>query len=92
MAERILLCPKCRYPATVVEDVTGYLEWGYAVIDGTGILRPADPEQRPPTLMADNCNSTGRIRACCANTHCRHQWALRRPFEPTATTTEEPGR
>jgi hypothetical protein len=82
MTERILLCPKCRCPATVMEDVTGRLDWGHAVIDDTGTIRPADPEQKPPTLMADNCDATGRIRACCPNDDCRHQWHPRRPFDP----------
>lgn len=83
MDEQILTCPRCRCPATVVEDVTGYLDWGYAVIDNTGTVRPADPNQAPPTLSADNADSAGRARACCSNSDCQHQWRLRRPFDPT---------
>lgn len=84
MPERILLCTVCRWPAAVVEDVTGYLDWGPAVIDETGTVRPADPKAQPPTPMPDNTESTGRPRACCTNPDCLHQWRLRRPFDPTA--------
>lgn len=83
MTERVLLCTRCRYPALVVEDVTGQLDWGYAVIDDTGTVRPADKDHRPPVLMSDNSDTTGRPRACCTNTECGHQWRLRRPFDPT---------
>ncbi|WP_406417977.1 hypothetical protein [Streptomyces sp. NBC_01614] len=82
MTERILLCPKCRYPAAVIEEVTGHLDWGPAVIDDTGTIRPADPDHKPPTLMSDNATATGRIRACCQNDDCQHQWRPRRQFDP----------
>ncbi|GGR70890.1 MULTISPECIES: hypothetical protein [Streptomyces] len=82
MTERILTCPRCRYPATIAEDVTGHLDWGHAVIDESGTIRPADPQQKPPTLTADNADATGRIRACCANDDCQHEWRPRRPFDP----------
>lgn len=82
MPERILLCPKCRHPAAVIEEVAGALDWGHAVIDEHGTIRPADPAHKPPTLMADNSTTTGRILACCQNDDCRHQWRPRRPFDP----------
>ena len=82
MTERILLCPKCRFAAAVIEEVTGQLDWGYAVIDSHGTIRPADPNRKPPTLMADNATATGRILACCTNELCEHQWRPRRPFDP----------
>ncbi|MEV7154875.1 hypothetical protein AB0N77_09650 [Streptomyces misionensis] len=82
MTERILVCPKCRYPAGIAEDVCGSLDWGFAVIDEHGTVRPADPQQKPPVLSADNAEATGRTRACCSNDDCRHQWTLRRPFDP----------
>ncbi|WP_143670575.1 hypothetical protein [Streptomyces antimycoticus] len=63
---------------SIAEDVTGYLDWGKAVIDTDGTVRPADPTQRPPVLTADNSAPAGRPRACCSA--CGHQWRLRRPF------------
>jgi uncharacterized protein YbaR (Trm112 family) len=84
MPERILTCPVCRHPATIVEDVTGHLDWGFAVIDEDGVIRPADPNHTPPVLMANNAEATGKLRASCDNDDCRHQWRPRRPFDPVA--------
>ncbi|MFD9256966.1 hypothetical protein [Streptomyces sp. NPDC059538] len=80
MTERPLACTRCGSPAAVVEDVTGYLDWGPAVIGDDGTVRPADPTWSPPVLMADNAEPTGRPRACCSNRACGHQWRLRRRF------------
>lgn len=82
MATRPLTCTRCGSPVEIAEDIAGYLEWGPAVIDDNGIVRPANPEQAPPTLMSDNADATGRPRACCMNRSCGHQWRLRRRFDP----------
>lgn len=78
MTERILTCPKCRYPADVVVDGTVHDVWGAAVIDDEGIVRP----------VAKTAEVWGgerlRTRAVCTNDDCRHQWTLRRRFEPPA--------
>jgi hypothetical protein len=77
---RPLTCTRCGAPAGIAEDVTGYLDWGLAVVGDDGIVRPAVPGYEPPTLMADNADATGRPRACCTNRDCGHQWRLRRRF------------
>lgn len=82
MAERPLLCTRCHSPVTIAEDITSYLDWGPAVIDDHGTVRPADPDHTPPPAMADNGYTVGRPRACCTNRDCGHQWRLRRPFAP----------
>ena len=84
MTDRPLVCTKCGSPCEVVEDVTGFLDWGPAVVGDDGIVRPANPAPRPPVLSADNAGVTGRPRACCSNAECRHQWTLRRRFDPAA--------
>lgn len=82
---RPLRCTRCGSPADVVEDITGYLDWGAAIVDADGTVRPADLGQQPPNLMADNAESTGRPRACCTASACGHQWRLRRRFDPDPT-------
>lgn len=82
MAERPLLCTRCHSPATIAEDVQGYLDWGPAVIDSKGVVRPADPDYKPVSVMGDNGRTVGRPRACCTNRDCGHQWRLRRLFDP----------
>ncbi|MER7507033.1 hypothetical protein ABTX82_01590 [Streptomyces lavendulae] len=83
MATRPLICTRCGTPVGIAEDVTGFLDWGQAVIDDDGTVRPADPSQTAPVLMADNADATGRPRACCPNRACGYQWRLRRRFDPT---------
>jgi uncharacterized protein YijF (DUF1287 family) len=62
----------------VVEDVTGLADWGRAVIDDEGTVRPA--AQRMDFYRGDAI----RARAVCSEPKCRHQWTLRRRFDPTA--------
>jgi hypothetical protein len=85
-----LPCPRCGAPVSLAEDVTGYLDWGDVVISADGVLHLADPAREPPSLMADNADGAGRLRACCTNRACGHQWRTRRRFDPTAHATEEP--
>ncbi|WP_157874549.1 hypothetical protein [Streptomyces sp. AcH 505] len=61
----------------MAEDVTGHNDWGLAVVDSDGTVRPA--EQHMEFYKGD----VVRIRAVCVNPRCRHQWTLRRRFEPT---------
>jgi hypothetical protein len=77
-------CPRCGSPSSIAEDVIGYLDWGDAIVGDDGIVRPAGHEPQPPTVMADNSETVGKPRGCCNNPDCRHQWRLRRKFDPTA--------
>lgn len=77
-----LACLRCGDPVTIAEDITGYIDWGLAIVDEAGTVRPADPEHTPPPSMSDNSRTVGRPRACCTNRDCGHQWRLRRPFDP----------
>jgi hypothetical protein len=86
---RPLACPRCGASAGLAEDVTGFLDWGAVLIDNDGVLRLSDPDQSPPPLMADNSDATGRLRACCTNRECGHQWHTRRRFDPTRTLIGE---
>lgn len=78
---RPLVCIRCAGPVDVAEDIEGVIDWGAAVIDADGVVRPADPHHRPPVVLADTGGPIGRPRACCLA--CGHQWRLRRPFDPT---------
>ncbi|MBD9700688.1 hypothetical protein IHE56_00990 [Streptomyces sp. ID01-12c] len=71
-----LLCTKCHTPAEIVQDGTAWDDWGPAVIDDDGIVRPV-----AKTAEFHKGDLT-RTRAVCPNTRCRHQWTLRRRFEP----------
>lgn len=90
MSARPLTCPRCGSAAGLAEDITGYLDWGQVVIGDDGILRPADPDHEPPSVMADNGSGTGRLRACCNNPACGHQWPTRRRFDPTTPERTTP--
>ncbi|MGW0780378.1 hypothetical protein [Streptomyces sp. NPDC002913] len=75
---RPLCCTQCGDPVGIAEDVTGYADWGQAVIDGNGVVRPA--VQHMEFFKGDPI----RVRAVCRNADCGHQWTLRRQFEPEA--------
>ncbi|WP_097964997.1 hypothetical protein OG473_39340 (plasmid) [Streptomyces anulatus] len=77
---RPLLCTRCGDPVGIAEDVNGHVDWGQAVIDTTGTVRPAVQH------MEFHAGDPVRVRAVCHNPACRHQWTLRRAFEPTAPT------
>ncbi|WP_327337373.1 hypothetical protein OG384_14830 [Streptomyces sp. NBC_01324] len=76
-----LPCTQCGEPVGIAEDVTGYADWGPAVIDSRGVVRPAT--QHMEFYKGDPI----RVRAVCHSEACGHQWTLRRPFEPTAPAT-----
>lgn len=81
MTDRLLTCPRCGHQAGVAEDITGFIDWGPAVIGDDGAVRPAAPGHHPAPVLADNSTTVGRPRACCLNRACGHQWRLRRRFE-----------
>lgn len=85
MSARPLLCTRCSAPVVVVEDGTACAVWGRAVIDDGGTVHPVDPEQ----VEFHKGDPVSRRAVCTAPT-CRHQWTLRRRFDPTAHATEEP--
>jgi hypothetical protein len=60
----------------VAEDVHAYLDWGTAVIDADGVVRPAVKSFE--FFTADPFQA----RAVCQNADCRYQWKLRRKFDP----------
>lgn len=78
MTERPLTCIKCGSPAGVAEDFTGHADWGLAVIDEAGTVRPA--KQQVDIYKGEPI----RVRAVCDNDACGYQWTLRRRFEPEA--------
>lgn len=80
MKTRPLLCTQCGSPAGVAEDVTGHCDWGLAVIDEHGTVRPARLH------MEFHKGDPVRVRAVCDNPECGYQWTLCRRFDPTETT------
>ncbi|MET8746376.1 hypothetical protein [Streptomyces sp. NPDC004728] len=87
MSDRLLACTQCGQQCGVAEDYESYSDWGPAVVGEDGTVRPQSPDdgfghKHDPRPI--------RARAYCPT--CGHQWTLRRQFEPTAATTEEPGR
>ncbi|MDX3575942.1 hypothetical protein [Streptomyces sp. FL07-04A] len=86
MNRRALTCTRCGAPVIIAEDISGHLDWGLAVIGDDGVVRREEWDCEPRVLMADNSEAVGRPRACCTNPDCRHQWRLRRPFDPAAPT------
>jgi len=75
-----LACTACGVPVVVVEMVTGYLDWGRAVVCQDGVVRPVGPVD-PPVVMADSSATTG-VYAQCEDRRCDHRWKLRRRFDP----------
>lgn len=73
---RPLLCTRCSSPCAVAEDVNAYIDWGLAVIDADGVVRPA------VKAFEFHGNDPFRVRAVCQNGNCRYQWTLRRGFDP----------
>jgi hypothetical protein len=63
-----------------VEDTYGSIDWGPAVVDDDGVVRPQfpDPEDGYQLIVYDG--GISRTRAVCANPECLHQWTLRRSF------------
>lgn len=80
MADRPLPCTRCGHPCGVAEDVAGHLDWGIAVVDSNGTVRPAKRH------MDFYKGEPIRVRAVCNNPDCGHQWTLRRRFETEETT------
>lgn len=75
---RPLACTRCGSQCGIAEDVESYSDWGPAVIDDDGVVRPQSAEElghkHDPTLV--------RRRAYCLASDCGYQWTLRRRFDP----------
>jgi hypothetical protein len=83
VSARPLVCPRCGQQCIVAEDVESCIDWGPAVVDSDGIVRPQFPNPADNQQDVHNAVETLRCRAVCINDACRHQWTLRRRFEPT---------
>jgi hypothetical protein len=79
MTSQPLACTRCGSPCAVAEDTEGCVDWGLAFIGEDGTVRPQSPDPEGITAVVRIL----RVRACCTNPECRHQWALRRRFDPT---------
>jgi hypothetical protein len=77
VSSRPLRCTKCGSQVSVVEDVDGIVDWGLAVVDEDGTVRPAVRH------MEFRAGESVRTRAVCDDPGCGHQWTLRRRFDPT---------
>ena len=53
MTARPLLCTRCGSQISIVEDTYGRIEWGPAVVDDDGVVRPQypDPGDGPQTSV-----------------------------------------
>ncbi|MFE5895858.1 hypothetical protein ACFQ67_00255 [Streptomyces sp. NPDC056488] len=74
-----LVCTRCGGQCGIAEDVESYADYGPAVVDEAGVVRPqnADGEhghKHDPRHV--------RTRAYCLTETCGHQWTLRRRFDP----------
>jgi hypothetical protein len=76
---RLLGCTQCGSPAAVAEDTEGCVDWGLAVVDEDGVVRPQSTDPEGVTAVTNIL----RVRACCTNPGCEYQWTLRRRFDPT---------
>lgn len=75
-APRPLLCTHCGQQVSIVEDIHTCADWGPAVIDEDGVVHPA------VKYFESFTQDPFRVRAFCINPDCRHQWTLRRRFDP----------
>lgn len=82
-----LRCPRCRQQAAVVEQVLGRLDWGPAVLDADGAIRPEVRPEQVPAVTADNSTSTG-VYGHCDNKACQYEWKLRRRFDSAPESKE----
>lgn len=76
---RPLSCTQCGDQCGIAEDYVSYSDWGPAVINQDGTVRPQDPDggfghKHDPRPI--------RVRAYCPS--CGHQWTLRRRVDTTA--------
>lgn len=76
VASRPLRCTKCAGQVSVVEDVSGVVDWGLALVDDDGTVRPA------VQYMEFQRGDPIRARAVCTDSECGHEWTLRRRFDP----------
>jgi hypothetical protein len=79
---RPLLCTRCHSPVAVAEDARSLIDWGPAVVDADGVVRPQYPDPADDYQSITYDVDHGRARAVCSNPKCGHQWTLRRRFDP----------
>lgn len=79
MPAQPLTCTKCGHPVEVVEYVETIVDYGPAVIDERGIVRPVG-EVDPYGSKQDS--EEIRAVAVCLDRTCRNRWTLRRKFDP----------
>jgi hypothetical protein len=73
-----LRCTQCGEQVSIVEVVEGFLDWGPAVVDDQGVVRP---QEASGALSLDEWNSTPKgAYAHCDNRKCGYRWKLRRRF------------
>lgn len=80
MTGQPLACTRCGSQCGIAEDTEGCVDWGPAVVGEDGVVRPQGSEIEGITGVV----RVLRVRACCLNPECLHQWTLRRRFDPTA--------
>lgn len=78
LPRRPLTCTHCGSRCGVVEDTEGCVDWGLAVVDEDGVVRPQRPEPEGITAVVRILG----VRAVCENPECQHQWKLQRRFDP----------
>ncbi|GAA0704810.1 hypothetical protein GCM10010193_69760 [Kitasatospora atroaurantiaca] len=83
-AARPVACTRCGSPCAVAEDTVGLIDWGPAVVDADGVVRPQYPDPEDEYQTVTNDVGITRTRAVCSNRSCRHQWTLRRRLDPSA--------
>ncbi|GGJ87142.1 hypothetical protein GCM10011583_18360 [Streptomyces camponoticapitis] len=82
---RPLACTRCGQQCGVAEDVESCIDWGPAVVGDDGIVRPQYPDAEDGYQEVWSVVRPLRRRAFCVNPDCRHQWTLRRYFDPVPT-------
>lgn len=79
MSAQPLACTRCGQPVEVVEHVEITVGYGLAMVDDSGVVRPAS-EVDPYGSKQDSAPL--RAVAVCPNAACRNRWTLRRKFDP----------
>lgn len=74
-----LTCSQCASRCGIAKDVEGCIDWGLAVIDEEGVVRPQHSEPEGITAAV----RTLRVCAVCDSPECRYQRTLRRRFDPS---------
>ncbi|MER6605943.1 hypothetical protein ABT282_08505 [Streptomyces sp. NPDC000927] len=79
MSARPLACTQCGQQCGVAEDYESYSDWGPAVIDEHGVVRPQSPDD-----SGGHKHDPRPIRARAYCPTCGYQWTLRRRVDINA--------